>query len=108
MVGASYKISTGRPYTPVTGAIYDAGQNAYIPISAETNSGRFPTYQRVDINSQYIFTAFNKFVILILALNNLFNQDNLYGYTYNFDYSQKIKVRSSNERTLYLGIGLQL
>ena len=108
MLGASYKISTGRPYTPVTGAIYNAGQNAYIPISAETNSGRFPTYQRVDINSQYIFTAFNKFVILILALNNLFNQDNLYGYTYNFDYSQKIKVRSSNERTLYLGIGLQL
>ncbi len=107
-VGATYKVSTGKPYTPVTGSIYDPSQNAYIPLYAERNSGRFPAYTRIDMNAQYIFSLFGKFAVAFLALNNILNTGNLYEYSYNFDYTQKKTINSSNFRTIYFGMGLQL
>ncbi len=107
-VGATYKISTGRPYTPVTGSIYDPSQNAYVPIYADLNSGRFPVYTRIDVNAQYIFALFGRFAVAFAALNNVLNTKNLYEYNYNFDYSQKWSVNSTNFRTIYFGMGLQL
>ena len=45
--GATLKLSTGEPYTPVTGSVYDSKQGVYVPIYAETNSGRFPIIQEL-------------------------------------------------------------
>lgn len=106
--GITYHISTGKPYTPVNSSIFDSSQTAYIPFYAQFNSDRYPTYTRVDVNAQYVFSFFGKFAIVFLALNNLLDNKNLYAYTYNSDYSQKIAVRSSNYRTIYFGMGFQL
>lgn len=106
--GLTYHISTGKPYTPVTGSIFDSTQSVYIPFYADYNSDRYPTYTRIDMNAQYIFSFFGKFAVAFFALNNLLDNRNLYAYTYNSDYSQKIAVRSSNYRTIYFGIGFQL
>ncbi|HEX2786895.1 MAG TPA: TonB-dependent receptor [Ignavibacteria bacterium] len=106
--GVSYRISTGKPYTPVVGSYYDFVEDVYVPIYAETNSGRFPTYQRVDLNVQYLTSLFDKFAVFFVALNNLLDTKNLYLITYNQDYSQKIEVRSNNKRIVYFGVGIQL
>lgn len=106
--GITYHISTGKPYTPITGSVFDSSQTAYIPFYAPFNSDRYPTYTRIDMNAQYIFSFFGKFAVAFFALNNLLDNRNLYAYTYNYDYSQKIAVRSSNYRTIYFGIGFQL
>lgn len=107
VAGISYKISTGKPYTPVKSAYYDPKQNLYIPVYAETNSGRFPTYDRLDMNIQYIFALFGKFAVAVAAVNNILNQKNVYNYTYNFDYTSQVEIISNNQRSLYLGLGLQ-
>jgi hypothetical protein len=106
--GATYRLSTGKPYTPVTGSYFDPRQNVYVPVYADFNSSRFPTYQRIDINAQHIFALFGKFAVAFAALNNVFNMNNLYGYTYNRDYTKQIEIESLNKRTVYFGIGLQL
>ena len=106
--GATYKISTGKPYTPVVGSSYDPVQNIYIPSYAEINSERFPTYQRVDLNLQHIFSLFGRFAVVAVAVNNIFNQKNLYDYTYSFDYSLKKEIISNNRRSFYVGIGIQM
>ncbi|HAY34351.1 MAG TPA: TonB-dependent receptor [Ignavibacteria bacterium] len=106
--GLSYKLSTGKPYTPVSGSTFDSTMNVYVPIYAQTNSGRFPTYDRLDMNAQYIFSLFGKFAVGVLAVNNIFNKDNLYDYTYNSDYSAQLPIYTNNKRTLYVGLGLQL
>lgn len=106
--GMTYRISTGRPFTPVINSVFDPLQNAYIPEYAERNSDRFPTYHRVDINLQRFFTLFDRFAIAFASVNNLFDVDNLFTYSYNFDYSDRIPVRSTNKRTVYFGFGLQL
>lgn len=105
--GLTYRVSTGKPYTPVTGGIYDPNLNLYQPVYAETNSGRFPTYQRMDINFQYIFSLFGRFAIAVFQINNLLNQKNLYDYTYNFDYTKREEIVTTNKRQFYLGLGLQ-
>ena len=106
--GVIYKISTGRPYTPVVGSYYDPVQDLYVPIYAEINNGRFPTYQRVDMNLQHFFSLFNRFAIVVVSVNNIFNQKNLYDYTYNFNYSVQKGIISNNRRSVYVGFGLQM
>jgi outer membrane receptor for ferrienterochelin and colicin len=108
VAGATYRISTGKPYTPVSGSYYDSLQAVFVPVYGDRNSDRFPAFQRVDLNFQHFFSMFNRFVVVFASLTNLLNQENLYAYTYNFDYSQKIKVRSTNPRTFYMGFGVQL
>lgn len=105
--GASYKVSTGKPYTPVTGSMYDSTYNVYIPFYAEKNSGRFPAYHRLDMNLQYIFSLFGRFAIAVFQVSNIFNNKNLYGYTYNFDYSKQVEIQSTNRRSFYFALGLQ-
>ena len=105
--GLTYRISTGKPYTPVNGSIYDSTYNVYEPIYSKTNSGRFPTYQRMDINFQYFFSLFGRFAIAVFQINNLLNQKNLYDYTYNFDYSERKEIITTNKRQFYLGLGVQ-
>lgn len=108
VIGTSYKISTGKPYTPVIGSTYIQSQGVYKPIYGEVNSGRFPTYSRVDMNAQHIFALFGKFAVAVIAVNNILNQKNIYDYTYNFDYSKRLEILSNNRRTVYVGLGLQL
>ena len=108
VTGATYRMSTGKPYTPVTEALYDPSQNIYIPVYGETNSARFPTYTRLDMNVQYIFALFGRFAVAVFQVNNLLNQKNVYNYTYNFNYTQQQEIISNNQRAVYLGLGLQL
>jgi vitamin B12 transporter len=106
--GISYKISTGKSYTPVTGSYYDSSLSIYAPIDGIYNSDRFPVYQRMDANLQYVFFIFGRFAVGVIALNNLLNNRNLYGYTYNSDYTQKLKIYYTNRRIVYLGLGFQI
>lgn len=107
-MGLTYRISTGKPYTDVTSSTFDSTQNVFVPYYETKNSSRFPTYHRVDMNAQYIFALFGKFAVAVFALNNVFNQTNLYGYTYNFDYTQKREIVTTNRRTVYVALGVGL
>lgn len=107
-MGLTYRVSTGRPYTPVEGSYFDSSQSVFVPVYALKNSGRFPAYHRLDLNAQFIFSVFGRFAIAVMELNNVLNQKNLYDYTYNYDYSLRKEIVSTNRRTLYLGFGLQL
>ena len=107
-IGFTYRISTGKPYTPVNGSFYDSTFNVYAPFYAIKNSDRLPTYHRLDVNLQYIFSLFGRFAFALISVSNVLNNDNLYGYTYNFNYSQKLSIRSTNMRMLYLALGMQI
>lgn len=107
-VGLSYRISTGKPYTPVVSSLFNAVENVYVPTYGEKNSDRFPTYNRTDVSVQYITSVFNRFCVMFVSFNNVFDTKNLYQYNYNSDYSQKLDVRSTNVRIVWFGAGFQL
>ncbi len=105
--GLTYRVSTGKPFTPVSGSVFDSANNVYQPIYEDVNSGRFPTYNRLDVNLQYLFSLFGRFAVAVFSINNILNQKNLYEYTYNRDYTERKEIITTNKRQFYLGLGVQ-
>ena len=89
-LGINYKYATGRPFTPLTGAHLNPQLNIYEPEYGTKNSRRYKNYQRLDLRITY--------------LSQLFNFQNLFGYTYSFDYSEAKEVLSYfGRRTIVIG-----
>lgn len=113
-LGARYSASSGRPYTPVTGASYDAVRDLWRPVYAEDNAGRLPAYNRLDLRLTRLFSmpkglglpASNVCVAYCEGLNVL-GIRNVLDYTYNADYSQRHGEDSYfSRRMLVAGVGL--
>ena len=79
---------TGGPYTPVVGSIYNADRDVYLPTRGNFYSERFDDFFQLDfrIDRKIIY----KYWILsaYLDIQNLTNNSNGQGISYNFDYSQ--------------------
>ena len=109
-IGVNCKLATGRPYTPVTGAIYHADRQVYEPVYGSTNSATYQPYKRIDLRLLYLFQLFNKFssVAYVEGLNIL-NFRNLFGYSYSFDYTKKNEIESYfGRRMLVFGMSVNL
>jgi hypothetical protein len=48
-LGVRYRVASGLPYTPLEGSLYDAGQDTWRPIPADTHAARFPPYHKLDL-----------------------------------------------------------
>jgi vitamin B12 transporter len=107
-LGLNVKYATGKPYTPVVLSGYNDQLKVYVPIYAPTNSGRFPDYKRIDLRITYfgqLFTG-NTLIIYMEGLN-IFNFDNIFGYSYTPDYSQKQTIQSYfGRRMLVFGFNM--
>ena len=91
--GAKWQYRTGNPYTPVEEAKiqFDPrnGKPIYIPIYAETNSGRLPPYHRLDLRVSKIFQFSGWKLGAFLELLNTYNRRNLLDYRYSDDYKTR-------------------
>ncbi len=54
-VAVRYRIASGLPWTPVDDSLYDATTDTWAPVLAQTNSERYPLYQKVDLHASYTF-----------------------------------------------------
>jgi len=87
----------------VTNATLDDGLNAYMPSYAE-NSRRLPHYSNIGVSVSKVFAISDVLNIIAFAsLNNVLDRENLRGYTYNFDYSDRTEDVFS-KRTGYFGV----
>ncbi len=93
-VSATYRYTSGKPYTPA---------------KDRWNSERLPAIQRLDLSWSY-FTYFNgqNFLVLYAAVSNLLDRENIYGYIYSPDYSERTELKSTFGRNFYVGFSLSL
>lgn len=92
----NWTISTGKPYTNITGATYDATRNVYVPITGPTNVERLPGYNNLSITleNSHLFWPFDGFTgSYYIGIVNLFNQNNIYGYSWNDSFTQRTEIR---------------
>ena len=91
--GAKWQYRTGNPYTPIEDANIQIdprnGLPIYIPIYAETNSDRLPTYHRLDLRVSKIFQFSGWKLGVFLELLNTYNRKNLLDYRYSDDYKTR-------------------
>lgn len=88
-IGATFRLVSGNPDTPVIGSIYDALDDVYIPIDGRVNSLRNPLFNRLDIRIQkkWVFQGWK--LAVFLDIRNVYNHQNQEGIIYNFDFSQQ-------------------
>ena len=84
--GAKWQYRSGNPYTPREGATFQTdprnGNPIYVPIYAETNSGRLPPYHRLDLRVSKTFQFSNWKLGTFLELLNTYNRANLLDFNY--------------------------
>jgi hypothetical protein len=93
-LGINAKYATGRPFTPIYGSVFNPTNNLFEPIYGLTNSSRYPDYKRLDIRLTYFDQLFDYPVIAYVEGLNILNINNLFGYTYTPDYTQRQDIIS--------------
>ncbi len=107
-IGVNYKYATGRPFDPVIGSNFISDLSIYEPVYGNKNSGRYPNYQRLDLRLTYLTQLFDKyFTVFYLEGLNILDINNIFGYSYNADYSTRLNVESYfGKRTIVVGTRL--
>ncbi|MFO7447779.1 MAG: TonB-dependent receptor [Ignavibacteriaceae bacterium] len=107
-VGITAKYATGRPYTPTIGSEYRDDINIYEPVYALTNSSRFPDYKRIDLRITYFSQLLGSYnLIAFIEGINIFNFNNIFGYSYSPDYTERKEIESYfGRRMLVLGFSV--
>ena len=90
-LGAKLWAHSGSPYTPVIGATEDPNiPGFYRPQYAKINSGRFPTYKRLDLRVDRTFKRKKgNSTTAYFELLNVLGTKNAAGYDYNADYTER-------------------
>lgn len=88
--GITYSFATGRRYLN--------------PNSEEFLSDKTKAYHNVSMNLSYITEVFNSFTVFYASLSNPLGFDQVFGYEYSADGTQREKVRPSATRTFFLGM----
>jgi TonB family protein len=87
--GLRFRLASGNPDTPVTGAIYDGDSDLYVPSYGRTNSTRLPLFHQLDLRVDKRWQWDCLALAVYLDVQNVYNQKNPEGYMYNYDYTEK-------------------
>lgn len=87
-IGARFRYVTGNPYTPASGAVYDADAGAYAPINGPPFSGRNGPFHRLDVRIDKTWTFASWKLGMYLDVQNAYSRRNPEGVTYNYNYAQ--------------------
>ncbi len=85
-VGGRFRLVSGNPITPVTGAVYNAAYDRYYPQYGEVNSSRLPMFNALDfrVDKRWIYQGW--ILNVYLDIQNVYNRSNVEDYEYNFNF----------------------
>lgn len=107
--GVTFHYATGRPETPVIGAVYRPEGAYYEPIQGPINSERLPDFVRVDATLSY-FLPFgdSNSAVFYFSVSNVLDRANAVRLEYSRDYSERRLRTSDYRRFIYFGVGLSI
>ena len=92
-LSAKFQYTTGRPYTPFDGAIYDTDLDIWNPYSTGArNSERMPPYYALDARVQKGLTFKTWRMNLYVDFLNVYKGENPEFLLYNYDYTESVYV----------------
>lgn len=88
-VGARLRATSGGPYTPVEGSLYDADTDRHRRIgSTSARSLRLPAFFQLDVRVDKRWDLGGSSLSMYLDVQNVTNHSNAEGVMYNYDYSE--------------------
>lgn len=92
-VGSRFRLTSGRPQTPLEGAYWDANTNGWRRINGEPGSERGPVFHQLDLRVEKTFTFDTWRMSAFLDVQNLYNAPNPELTLYNYRYSQSAELK---------------
>jgi TonB family protein len=93
-LGARFRLTSGRPETPVRGSTYDADEGSYNPVRGDLRSVRTPTFHQLDVRAERTW-LFNTWSIgLYLDVQNIYNNPNVEATRYDYRFRESATVNS--------------
>ncbi len=88
-IGTRYRLVSGKPQTPVTGAAYNASTDEYDARYGRVNSDRAGLFHQLDVrvDKRWIYQAW--MLTAYLDVQNIYNHQNSDGSEYNYNYRKK-------------------
>ena len=87
-VGGRFRLVSGNPITPVTGAVYNASFDRYDPTYGKVNSSRLPAFNQLDlrVDKRWIY---QKWILNVyLDIQNVYNRANVEDLDFNYNFRQ--------------------
>jgi TonB-dependent Receptor Plug Domain len=91
-LGGRFQLTTGKPYTPVTSAVYQADVDAYLPQYGEVNSRRVNTQHQLDLRVDRTWSFRSWKLAGYVDIANTYLNAAVVDYAYNFDYTARQNV----------------
>ena len=105
--GARLRVSSGRPVTPVVGAVRPGP--FVLPVEGPVGSERLPAYVRLDLNVSYALSVPRLGTLILFgAANNVLDRANVVGRLYTPDYGSWEPDVTAYRRSVYAGFSLLL
>lgn len=92
-LGGRFRLYSGLPQTPVTGAVFDSDANRYTPIYGPVNSERAPLHHELDLRLDRQWTWGPVKMTYFLDVQNVYLNQTAVAYIYSFDYQQRAAYR---------------
>jgi outer membrane receptor for ferrienterochelin and colicin len=102
-MGGRLRLVSGRPYTPITGASFNAYDGQYYPSYGPVNSERVGMFAQLDVRIDKRWIYRNWILNVYLDVQNILNRANPSGYEYSYNYRQST-VRQELPIVTILGI----
>ncbi|MEO8704542.1 MAG: TonB-dependent receptor plug domain-containing protein [Kofleriaceae bacterium] len=91
-LGARFQLTTGKPYTPVVSATYQADVDLYLPQYGAANSERVAMQHQLDFRVDRTW-AFQRWKLsAYLDISNVYLNAAAIDYQYNFDYTRRTAI----------------
>ncbi|HEX7479911.1 MAG TPA: TonB-dependent receptor [Polyangiales bacterium] len=91
-LGATFRLVSGNPSTPVIGAVYNADTALYSPVYGPLNSIRSTLFSRLDVRLAKSWRLEPGKITVYLDVQNIYNRTNAEGIVYDFDYRMSMPV----------------
>ena len=93
-LGLRLQVASGRPATPVIGAVYDADEGDYDAVRGPVRSIRMPTFRQIDfrVEKQWLYRLWS--LGLYLDIINVANFQNVEAIEYDYRYRESAPVTS--------------
>lgn len=93
-----YGLRPGLTYT------FASGRRYYNPNSEGFLSDKTKAYHNLSLNLSYVTQVFGNFAVVYGALSNPFGTEQVFGYEYSEDGTQREAVRPTTNRSFFLGL----
>jgi hypothetical protein len=93
-LGGRFQLYSGLPFTPATGSVLDSDRGVYTPIYGAVNSERAPIHHQLDLRADYSWKWGPAALTAFLDVQNVYVNDSVVTYFYNYDYSQRSAFKS--------------